>query len=134
MLTWKFEAFVHIHRKMILLSIFSKICQKCIYLANIFKSPNIKYLLLLMSVTCANGNNAVTNYVYTIVHFTKNGLLKMLHRHFWYFNCSNFKTTFEKKNFEKKLSFFNFFQIPTMAQNFVFCQSLAVKWLPRKPF
>ena len=128
MITRKLEAFVPIHHKMTALLIFSKIFQKnFFFLLIFFKSTYIRYLLLLMSVTCAKGNEAVTNQACTIFYFTKNGQLKILPRHCRYFHCSNFKMTFDKNFFEKKLPFFNFFQISTMTQSIAFSQSLAVK-------
>ena len=100
-LTWKFEAFATIHRQMVALLIFSKICQKC------FLFANIRYLRISMSVICAKGNKAVTYSGHTNVYFTINGPLKMLPRHFRYFHCSNFKMTFDKT-------------ISSMSQNFAF--------------
>ena len=52
-------------------------------------------------------------------------LHKLLPHHFRCFYCSNFKVTLDK-NFSKKLTFFNFFQISTVSQIFAFRQSLAV--------
>ena len=83
-----------------------------------------------MSVICAKGNRTVTSSGYTNVCFTIISPLKMPPYHFCYFHCSNFKISFDK-NFEKKLSSFNFFQISTISQNFAFWHLLAAKWLPK---
>ena len=66
-----------------------------------FNLSNIRYLLLLMSVIYAKGNEAVTNSGQTDVCLAIDGSLKILPRHFRHFHCSNFRMTFDK-NFVKK--------------------------------
>ena len=108
------------HCKMEALSIFSKICQKCVFV--FFNIYNIR-----------KGNEAVRNSGYAEVCFTTNSPLKMLPHHFRYFHRSYFKTTLAKILW-KKLPFFSFFQISTMPQNISLWQPLTVKWLPKIPF
>ena len=92
-----------------------------------FNSANTRYLLLLMCVIYSKGNEAMVNSGYASVCFMINYSLKMWPCCFLYFHYSNFIMPFERKMFEKKLPFFNFFQIFTMLENFTFWQPLAVK-------
>ena len=97
-----------------------------------FQSANTRYLLLLMSVICAKGNEAVTNSGYTNVYLTINGPLKMLPRHFRHFHCSNFKMTFDKNFFKKSYHFLTSSKF-LLSENFIFWQPLVVKRLPKIP-
>ena len=66
-----------------------------------FNSGCTRYLFLLMCVICAKGKEAVANSGYTNFCFMINDPLKMLPFHFRYFQCSNFKITFDKNIYEK---------------------------------
>ena len=85
----------------------------------LFNFANTRYLFLLVCVICAKSNEAVENSGYANVCFTINSLLKMLPLHFQYFYCSNFKMIFGK-NFMRKATIFNFFQISNMTAKFYF--------------
>ena len=74
----------------------------------LFNSANISYLFWLISMICTNKDNkAVANSGYTKLYFMIRDSLKTPLSYFWYFHCSNFKTTFNKKS-KKKATIFLF--------------------------
>ena len=102
MLTQTFEAFAPVHHKMEALSIFSKICQKCVLFRWYFVSPQTSGICFIIARKYAS--NAMKQWQIQVTQTFTLHLLKMLPHHFRYFYCSNFKMTFDK-NFLKSYHF-----------------------------
>ena len=57
------ETIVPIHRKMVALSTFSKICQKCILFGQYLLNPQTPGMFLLGCIICAKGNKVTQTFV-----------------------------------------------------------------------
>ena len=108
MLTWKFEGFVPIHCKIMVLLIFSEVFSKCTLFGRYCLTSQTPGVYLRETQQCAKSNKAEWEIRVTQkLCFTINSSLKILPCHFRYFHCSSFKMTFEK-NLSKRLPFWTF--------------------------
>ena len=100
------ETIVPIHRKMVALLTFSKICQKCILFGQYLLTPQTPGMFLLGCIICAKGNKVTQTLVYD-KRPAKNATLS-----FSVFSLFQFQSDFWQKFYEKSYHFSTSFKFP----------------------